>query len=309
MLLCVHILHKNTHTQKNHNILKIAMKNNKYRQIKKMVQKAIDIIQQEAATFSQKTKTHYSGSDDDLVTSADIKAQAMYVEEIKKHFPNEGFIGEENGVNIQPKVGYGYFTVDPLDGTKAFGRTQSTGSATMIAHVDPEGFVDMVCIGDINTGEIYGFGPNQQPTRTRFDVETKMKVDTHIPLNKKYIVLRDHPEKYPPVINNIVKPGVGVFKDIEIASGSIGLLTARLWKNEIAVLAWQAGYDTPWDNTPIIGMNKALGIVHLRLDLMTQEVQIFDPTPPKDVAKRDWIEILAHKNYVDELIKWVETHK
>lgn len=280
--------------------------NNIYQNMLTMVQKAIVIIQNEAANFSQKIKTHYSGTEDDLVTSADIKAQAMYVEAIQKHFPGEGLIGEENGLNISPEKGHGYFTIDPLDGTKAFGRLQSQGSGTMIAHVNESDVVDAVCIGDINTGEIYGFGPGYKPTRTRFGIDTLMKVNTDIPLNERYVVLKDKIDKFPKTL----KKTFDQFKDMEILSGSIGLLVARLWKSEVGVLVFRAGgFDTPWDNTPLIGMNKALGIVHLIFNIETEELEIIDPEIPKTVIGRKHIEILAHKDYVDEIKTWVKQNR
>lgn len=281
--------------------------NNLYIAMEDMVKKAIVIIQDEAAVFSQKIKTHYSGSEDDLVTSADIKAQSMYVDDIQTLFPDEGLIGEENGLNMEAKPGYGYFTIDPLDGTKAFGRTQSTGSGTMIAHVNKNNIVDAICIGDINTGEIYGFGPGHEPTRTRFGVKNVMRVDADSPLNKRYVVLRDNPINFPPVLQKMFND---VFKDIEIMSGSIGLNVARLWKNEVAMLIFKTNsFDTPWDNTPIIGMNKALDIVHIKFDPVTFKVEIYDPEIPKDVMKRKWIEILTHRDYADEIMGWIEMNR
>jgi len=284
--------------------------NNLYIEMENMVKKAIVIIQDEASHFSQKTKTHYSGSEDDLVTSADIKAQAMYVEDIQTLFPGEGLIGEENGLNIEAEVGYGYFTIDPLDGTKAFGRLQSTGGGRMIAHVQ-NGIVDAICIGDINTGEIYGFGPGHEPTRTRFGVKTVLKIDTSISLNKKYVILRDNPKHFPDVLQKMldIETG-GLFKDMEITSGSIGLNVARLWKNETAMLIFKTNsFDTPWDNTPIIGMNKVLDIVHIKFDPITLETEIIEPEIPKDVVKRKWIEILTHKDYANEIMNWIKENK
>jgi fructose-1,6-bisphosphatase/inositol monophosphatase family enzyme len=61
-----------------------------------MAEKAIQIIQTEAATFVATHKTAYDGESDDLVTTADIKAQAMYQAYIETHFPDDGIIGEEN---------------------------------------------------------------------------------------------------------------------------------------------------------------------------------------------------------------------
>lgn len=283
----------------NNNNLYIAMEN--------MVKNAIVIIQHEAAVFSHKVKTSYSGVDDDLVTSADIKAQAMFVETIQKNFPNDGLIGEENGLNIEAKPGHGYFTIDPLDGTKAFGRMQSTGSATMIAHVNENTIVDAICIGDINTGEIYGFGPGYVPSRTRFGVKSGMKIDTNTPLNKRYLILRDNTINFPPVLQKMFNQ---VFKDMEITSGSIGLNVARLWKNEVGLLVLKTdSFDTPWDNTPFIGMNKALNIVHIKIDPITLNTEIYTPEIPKDIIKREWIEIMTHRNYADEIIDWIKINK
>jgi fructose-1,6-bisphosphatase/inositol monophosphatase family enzyme len=285
-------------------------KNNMYKAMESMVKEAIQIIQAEAANFSQKVKTHYSGSEDDLVTSADLKAQDMYVSKIQELFPDEGLIGEENGLNTQPKEGHGYFTIDPLDGTKAFGRMQSIDSGTMIAHVQ-DGIVDAVCIGDINTGEIYGFGEGHKPSRTRFGVKTDMKVHTVTPLQKKYVLLKDHTEDFPEVLQKLFRAkNGGIFKDIEISSGSIGLLVARLWKNEVGMFVLRPdGFDTPWDNTPLIGMNKVMDIVHIKYNPVTKEVEIFEPTLPKEVMQKDYIEILIHKDYAGEVIDWINTHK
>lgn len=286
-------------------------KNNMYKAMEMMVKRAIKIIQIEAANFSQKVKIHYNGSEDDLVTSADFKAQDMYVSMIQKLFPNEGLIGEENGLNTPPKEGYGYFTIDPLDGTKAFGRMQSIGSGTMIAHVNKDNVVDAVCIGDINTGEIYGFGEGNEPSRTRFGVNSMMKTHSNIPLTKKYVLLKDHTEDFPEVWQKLFRAkNGGIFKDIEISSGSIGLLVARLWKNEVSMFVLRPdGFDTPWDNTPLIGMNKVMNIVHIKYNIATKEVKVFDPILPKKITRKDYIEILIHKDYADEVIDWINKHK
>ena len=74
-----------------------------------MVNQAIALIQHEAAVFIATQKTGYDGLNTDLVTTADIAAQAMYQKYIENHFPNEGIIGEEN----LHKVGtnHRYFTM------------------------------------------------------------------------------------------------------------------------------------------------------------------------------------------------------
>jgi len=281
--------------------------NNLYIEMENMVKKAIVIIQDEAAHFSQKAKTHYSGSEDDLVTSADIKTQAMYVEDIQTIFPGEGLIGEENGLNIEAEVGYGYFTIDPLDGTKAFGRLQSTGSGTMIAHVQ-NGIVDAICIGDINTGEIYGFGLGHEPTRTRFGVKTPLIINT-VGMSKKYVTLRGLAEGYPEVIQKIIKfDNKDLFNGADITGASIGLAVARVWKSEVSAIIIQPGFNTPWDNTPVVGMNNALGIVHIRVDL-DGNAKVYEQPIIQQVSERLWFEILVHKDYADKVLNWIKENK
>jgi fructose-1,6-bisphosphatase/inositol monophosphatase family enzyme len=273
-----------------------------------MVEKAIAIIQQEAATFVATQKTGYDGLDTDLITTADIAAQAMYQKYIEEHFPCEGIIGEED-LN---KVGtnYRYFTIDPLDGTKAFGRRQSMGVGTMIAHVNEYGVVDAMCIGDINTGEMYYFGPDTPPTRKRFGVESRLGEYNAQDKMCGYASLRDHTENYPDIVQDLVRqPRGGIFEDINIESGSIGLHIARLWKKEIEMIILQPTFETPWDMTPIVGMNKVLGIVHIILNPQTLDVNVMDKPLTQDIVKLDTVELITHKCHVPEVLAWIENWK
>ncbi len=276
--------------------------------MKKMVKKAITIIQNEAAVFSRKPKVHYNLVDADLVTSADVKAQEMYVAYISKHFQDDGIIGEEDNLQVRGKNGR-YFTIDPLDGTKAYGRGQSTGVGTMLAHVT-DGFVDAAYVGDVNTGEVYGFGPSEEPTRTRFGVTTKLIQNITTPLKERYVVMGHPPNDYPEVVQKMLrqKDG-GIFKDMEVTSGSIGITVARLWKSEIGMLILRPSFDTPWDTTPLIGMNKALNLVHLKMDVSTGETAELEPELPQKVLKRDHIEIMLHQSKVSEVLHWIEENR
>jgi fructose-1,6-bisphosphatase/inositol monophosphatase family enzyme len=223
-----------------------------------------------------------------------------------------GLIGEEKALRVEPATGFAhgeYFTDDPVDGTKAFGRKQSTGVGSMLAHV-AEGKVDAVCIGDINTGEIYQFAPDVPPTRTRFGVKTPLQPNVVDDLGKLYVVLKDHPENFPIIVQNMIrKEKGGLFKDIEVTSGSIGLLVARLWKGEIGMIFTRPEHDTPWDTTPLIGMNMVLGIKHLKLDPKTLEITMFEPELPLEVIKKDYVEILVHETRVEGIIDWIKQNR
>lgn len=271
-----------------------------------MADRAIDIIQKETANFTTKVKTSFSGKEDDLVSTADFAAQDMYQTYIEEHFPDDGIIGEED-LNKPSKNGR-YFTIDPLDGTKAFGRRQSNGVGTMIAHVDENGVVDAAVIGDINTGELYFFGPDHVPTRRRFGVESELtKVSLH-KLKDVYVILKDHPEEYPLLAQDMVRQTSreGIFKDLNIESGSIGIILAKLWKDEVQLVVLKPGYDTPWDNTPFIGIHKQLDIVEIVLNPNTFDLEIVEPALPKEIRNREYPVLIIRKQYVPELLAWAE---
>lgn len=279
----------------------------------RMTKQAIKIAQEEAATFSRIVKTSYSGVDDDLVTSADLKIQAFHVPEIKEWDAAGGLIGEEKALRVEPENGFllgRYFTDDPVDDTKAYGRRQSTGVSSMLAHVD-RGNVDAVCLGDINTGEIYQFAPDLPPTRTRFGVQTPLQPNIEAKLGQLYVLLDNPPDVFPGVLQKMIrKDKGGIFKDMEVTSGSIGITVARIWKGEVGMIVMKPNsFNTPWDSTPLIGMNKILGIKHLRLDPVTLEIYEFEPELPLEVKRKEYVEILVHETRAAEVIEWIKTHQ
>lgn len=272
------------------------------------VEGAINIAQAEAANYQRIGKLHYDGTDTDLVTSADLKAQAHYEALVKTNFPDEGLVGEENSLGVENGNTL-RFTVDPVDGTKAYGRNQSTGVATMFAHADGDN-VDAVCVGDVNTNEIYQFAPGHAPTRTRFGHTTPLPKTWPEALGTKYVLLSRPAEDYPENVQRIIrgKHG-GIFKDMEVTSGSIGIMAARIWKGEVAMIVLYPSYDTPWDSTPIIGMNRILGIVHIAVDQETGEARLFEPKLPLVPNKKNFTEIFVHKTYADEVLTWLNANR
>lgn len=271
-----------------------------YKKLKEIVAGAIRIIQQEAASFDAKPKTGYDGGDD-LVTSADLKAQAFYIEQLEKYFPGCGLIGEENGLNkVNPDF---YFTIDPLDGTKAFGRKQSDSCASMLALVE-KGKVTAAWIGDVNTGELYGYDPEDVgATRIRFGVASTLNPGVEKDLGLKYVQLTDPTQKYTDTIAQVVQPieDGGIFKSYEVRGGSIGTNMARLWKDEIAALFLVPCHDTPWDNTPVMGINQQLDFVEVRINCTTGEWEIGTPPLVTEISRHDYIIMMTHKDRVDAI--------
>ncbi len=266
--------------------------------LKELVRRAIVAIRNERFKFEAKVKTGYSGEDNDLVTSADIAAQAIYQKSIEESLPGVGIIGEEQlnlpctlkGVDV-------YITVDPLDGTKAFGRKQSHGTATMVALVI-NGEVVSAYIGDVNTQEVYGYRPDTRAVQRISQYEIAERLDKiprdNRPLNEQLILLREFPRK----ITQLEERALLGFKDVHVDSGSIGIWMTRLWKGEVgAVLMEHFGHETPWDSTPVIGISQKLGFIFLRPSKDKNGTwEKYDPILPKQIIKREYPTLIIHKD-------------
>ena len=230
--------------------------------LKEAVRRATVSIRNERIIFETHAKKSHGGTMDDVFTSADTKAQEIYTRTFQECFPNCGVIGEENSLNIMPRNGCtAYFTVDPLDGTKAYIRRQSHGVGTMVALVDG-GEAISAWIGDINTEEIYGYRPgSDQVWRiTHMDTVELLKHEPVIGLNSAHVMLRDPLDQYSIATQNLVAK----CKSYEIIGSSIGIWMARLWKGGVSAVFMNKGYETPWDSIPVIGISQKLGYVFLK---------------------------------------------
>lgn len=272
--------------------------------VRAMVGTAIGCIRALRGSFTVTYKEGYDGSDD-LFTTADTRAQDAYIKAIRRQFPGFGIIAEESGVRIPCTLTgmNAYFTIDPLDGTKAYKRGHSFGVATMIALV-VDGEVVCAYIGDVWTGEIFGYEPDSTSVQRIYPdgcVRDMTRIERSASLGRQYLLLRDHPSNYLPVVTRMANgPG---FKSIEITSGSIGLSMSRLWKGEVGVHASkQATHSTPWDSTPVIGISKRLGMVWFCADSHGR-LQSYEPTLPQEVVANPGDLVTVHESHVDELLR------
>jgi fructose-1,6-bisphosphatase/inositol monophosphatase family enzyme len=216
------------------------------------------VIRNERQVFEATAKQDRAGSMDDVFTSADTKAQQVYVKSLRECFPDYAIIAEESDVAplltrpVRPGV---FFTVDPLDGTKAFVRRQSHGVGTMVALVE-QGRVVAAYVGDVNTQEIYGYRPGSRSVHRISEYETSEQL-AHIakPISEQYALLRDPPDAYSHASRALLQN----FKSYEVEGGSIGIWLARLWKREVGAALLMPAIETPWDMSPIVGISKMLG--------------------------------------------------
>lgn len=241
--------------------------------MKDIAHRAMTSIWTQRVSFIGEEKIVVYKSEKDRVTNVDKNTQKMVVRKLEEYFPGYGMVCEEENEGKAFKVpctlpGQNlFFTVDPLDGTKAFERKQSSGFGPMISLcTDTE--VIAVCVGDAMTHELYYFRPESEKVhRLNFGDHQHelLAVDPHRTLKSQYCLSRENPLDLPEPYNKLVQPVKhgGLFKDLEIAGSGIGIGMSRLWKGEVGAYVVRGGKQTPWDLLPVWGMSKKLGFVWL----------------------------------------------
>lgn len=257
--------------------------------MKEMVRRVILTIRKHQFAFEVSEKRDYDGKLGDMVTSADGAAQEIYVEMIQENFPDFGVVAEEKNLHIDAGDDFEdvYFTVDPLDGTKAFVRMQSHGIGTMIALVY-EGEVISAYVGDVMTEEVYGYRPDSDKVHriSEFGRSVELKKSDK-DLSEQYIALRKDPRKYSEKAREVVDK----FKGITVSGGSIGTHMAKIWKGVVGAMLIPPHHETPWDSTPILGISKKMGFDFYKIE--DGRVSTYDMKPHKDTWKRDFEMIVA----------------
>ncbi len=251
--------------------------------MKELVRRAIKAIRNQRQVFEVTAKKGYSGNMDDMFTSADSAAQEVYLRSLRECFPIYGIIAEEDSLTIPCRDGSGtYFTVDPLDGTKAFVRRQSHGVGTMISLSRNDVFLSAY-VGDVNTEEIYGFRPFSKKVHriTEFS-EFENLVDLS-PQGSKYVLLRDPEKYYSPLSQRTIQKR---FKNYIVDGGSIGVWLARLWKGEVGAAIIPPSMETPWDSNPVNAISQMMGFVSYKPSSNGKKWEPFKPIPIQRKVRR-----------------------
>lgn len=270
--------------------------------LKELVRRAIVVIRNERTIFEAKIKEGYTGKMDDVFTSADTKAQEVYLRSIRECFPGYGIIGEENSLKITTSDTCDglYFTIDPLDGTKAYIRRQSHGVGTMIA-LARDGIVLSAYVGDINTEEIYGYRPGSDRVHriTRLDTHELLGQENRKPIIECNALLRNPADRY----STLTQKTLRKFENHTVTGSSIGIWLAQLWKGEVGAAFIDPGTETPWDATPIIGISKKLGYAYLRPNPKKNGWVEYHPIIPLEVYHRDHETLVVHRSYLHEFLR------
>jgi len=256
--------------------------------LKELVRRAMTVIRNERQVFEATAKQDRSGSMDDVFTSADTKAQEVYIKSLRECFPDYAIVAEEGNVAS--------FRAGPLDGTKAFVRRQSHGVGTMVALVE-QGRVVSAYVGDINTQEIYGYRPGSRLVHRISEYETSEQLAHAVkPISEQYALLRDPPHAYSHASRALLQR----FKSSEVEGGSIGIWLARLWKREVGAALLLPTVETPWDMAPIVGISKMLGYRFYRP--VAEGWRDFEPVIGEHVSDRDYDVLVIHERDVSGVL-------
>jgi len=246
--------------------------------VRALVRRVTDMARQRLSDFAVYDKPVAGRTGQDIVTSIDLRAQEMYVALLKECFPGYGIVGEEENLRVPCTNDQDiWFTVDPIDGTKALARRQSHGIATMVSLVH-KGKVVASFIGDIMTGEVFYHRPGSIQVHRQMPTDN-VQVTNLEPNNRALIdqrlLLRDNPLDLPEALQRLCLTTKNcsrvMFSDIEVTGGSIGCMFARLWKQEVGGLLLLAGQTTPWDLMPLIGPCRLLEYSWLQLQYETTD--------------------------------------
>ena len=81
-------------------------------------------------------------------------------------------------------------------------------------------------------------------------------------------MLRDNPADLSEGAQRLTRPAkkCGLFKNLQVTAGSIGLSMARLWKEEVAACILPSVLEKPWDVCPVLGITKKLGFLFFEID-------------------------------------------
>jgi fructose-1,6-bisphosphatase/inositol monophosphatase family enzyme len=277
--------------------------------LRDIMRQAIDEIWKRRVGFvGQKKVTESKPDKDDLVTDADFASQAIFVRKLGERFPGYGIVAEEKEFKCPctlkgPML---FFTVDPLDGTKAFGRRQSGGFGPMLS-LCTEDAVIAAFVGDAMTKELYYYRPESDKVhRLNFgDFQYEhLAINDKLELSEQYVVLRDNPldmlEPYRRIAQT--RKYGGLFKDIEVQGGGIGTSMARLWKGEIGGYVIKAGVQQPWDILPVWGISEKLGFICMTHDDANHRWVERKITPSMEAVKFETPSIFIHRSHFVEFI-------
>jgi len=281
--------------------------------MKNAVIRAMNAIRRERANFTSEAKASVTGKANDIVTSADKRAQKIYLEIFRERLPDLGIIAEEENLIIPHRTKVkAYLTIDPLDGTAAFARGQTFGTTTMISLVIGKEVV-AAFVADIDTGEVFMLWPGADKVQlyrhdSPYGETLDLKIDAGRALNKQYVLLRKAPSEYSAKAQEIISLNgpEALFKGLSVIAGGIGFSFNQILKGVFGALLLEKSYETPWDSSPVIGLAKKLGFKFFFIDPENgKNIREICPKPIEKIYKRDFEILVIHESRKKEFMDWV----
>ena len=278
--------------------------------MKEAVRRAIVAIRTHRFNFEARAKLRAHGdTTPDFVTTADSAAQEVFVTLLRTWFPTFGIIAEEDHLRVPCTHPHNdlWFTLDPLDGTRAFMRRQSHGIGTMVSLIC-DGVVIGACVGDVMTSEVYAARPDDPAVHrvSEFGIAERLEIDPNRTLANQWVLVCERPRRpVPTILTRLGLEQGGVFGGFESTAGSIGIAMARVWKSEVggAIFGPFLRGGTPWDLYPVFGISRRLGFRFYLLD--DNAITPWEPTIHRDGTPVPHEILCIHESRHDELFDWL----
>ncbi len=269
-----------------------------------MVSRAIREIRDQIGKFTTYDKEVDYKEGADLVTTADYAAQKVYTDMISECTPNAGIVAEENELHKSPQNGETiYYTIDPVDGTKALVRKQSDGIGTLFGVVDTvDHEIIWSYVWDVMTQELYYYRPWSN-TVHRLDINSphKNSILSYQDRDTKRLLTLDDIRKYPMRVDKITAPW-WYRNNIGISNGSIGTNMAKLWKCEVDAVLLKAWVAMPWDRVPCAGISQRLWYIAIHINQHNKlEVKDMNDNRSLDPMEVPY-QLIIHKNELQDVL-------
>lgn len=278
--------------------------------MKEAVRRAIVAIRAHRFSFETLAKNRV-GEAPDFVTTADSAAQRVFVTLLSQWFPGFGITAEEENLRVPCTIpGRSlWFTVDPLDGTRAFMRRQSHGIGTMISLIDGEEVV-AACVGDVMTSEVYAARPGDTAVHrvSEFGIAERLAIDPGRALGGQYLLRTQGRGTGSAAIHALGEGEGALFAGVESTTGSLGIAMARLWKGEVGGAVFGPfPAASPWDLYPVVGLSRRLGFQFHTLGIDADAWRRpFEPVVAQDGMAMPSPVLVIHGGRAGELEAWLD---
>gem|GEM_PF-4485720 len=199
--------------------------------------------------------------------------------------------------------------IDPVDGTRALRTGSGRGIGSSVA-LRLDGRMVAGFIGDAITGEIIGFGPEQDYVLYMIRGEKGHRAfqfeDPPEPLMRGQVLLRRAPSHHSRFIAKMTdNPAEGaLFRGIQVEDGSCALSFVRLWRREVGAMVLPKKPDTPWDSAAVYPICERLGYIAIRVDRYTGELEQVPLVVPGSVTLPRTERLILHESLLPGLLDW-----